>query len=227
MAIKDLHIKKLQACLRSQAGVTLVEMVVVVAIVAVVSSVIIFNYSTFSTNASVKSLAQQVALSVRKAQAYATSVRNIDNTSTDTILYPAYGISFAVNQSGATLASSKQFVLFADIPPSGSTIGDGKYTTNGTCGNPAFGSECIETFTITSADTIVQLCTNTSGTETCFSDKEVDIVFRRPSPDANVCLLVGGLCQVAKPAYAKVVLQSLKGGQKTITVWTTGQISVN
>ena len=209
-------------------GVTLIEMLVVVAIVALVSTVIIFNYSDFSNNVSVRALAQEVALGVRKAQTYATSVRNVDGTTGNSSLYPAYGISFAIKQTSKTSPYEKQFVLFADIPDNGEKVGDGVYNTKDSCGTPQFGDECAEMFNITSADKIVKLCTTTGGAkEDCFTDKAVDIVFRRPSPDANICIDSGGVCQTEKPAYVKIVIESAKGLQKTITVWNTGQISVN
>lgn len=211
-----------------QAGVTLVEMVVVVAIVAVVSVVVVFNYSSFNNIVSLRQLSQEVGLTVRRAQAFATSVRNLKTGGVE--LYPAYGIAFSAGSSvgSATAPYDKKFILFADIPASGSTWGDGMYTGGSTCGAPSSNTdECTEQFSIASADKVVRLCADigVGGTESCFSDKEVDIVFRRPSPDARICVVQSGVCLSTTPSYVKVILQSPKGIERMVTIWNTGQIS--
>jgi|GEM_PF-1026114 len=224
---------ELQPAHRWQAGVTLIEMIVVVAIIGVVSAVLLFNYSDFSTNVSVRNLSQEIALSVRKAQTYATSVRPIDGTQLQSSsTFPGYGISFSTDTSTSNkiLASNKQFVLFADIP-----IGDKVDARYGpdydqTCGAPSNASnECIETFGITSSDRIVAICTGTDGSystvsvplpKDCKGSGTVNITFKRPSPDATI------MYNNTRADYVQIVVQSAKGLQRGILVWNTGQVSV-
>lgn len=232
MAITRAHITH-RASVSSQAGVTLIEMLVVVAIIAVISSVIMFNYSDFSTNVSVRNLSQEVALSIRKAQTYATSVRSVDGTSIqDSSAYAGYGISFSTNDTASDpyLPTSKQFVLFVDIP-AGDADTQGAYSSQmATCGAPTSSiNECVESFGISTADKIVAICggdvsgyvSNPSDpTSPCSGTGTVDISFKRPSPDARI------LYNGQPSAYAQIILQSAKGLRRGITVWNTGQIGV-
>lgn len=208
-----------------QAGVTLIEMIVVVAIIALVSSVILFNYSDFSTNVSLRNLSQEVALAARKSQTYATSVRRI---STDTGIlsdtFAGYGISFSVggNSEGHT-PNQKQFDVFADTDPA-----DGMYQFDpSVCGTPADGNECIENFTITTADKIVGICINGAVYEEgrCLEDATVDITFKRPNPDALFCLHDANGCSTIQIGSVGIVLESAKAARRTVTIYTTGQIT--
>lgn len=203
----------------SQSGLSIVEVIVVVAIFAVVASVLFFNFSDFNTNVSIRNLSQEVALMVRKSQVYATGVHNLDGATVTSDIYPAYGMSFsAKNPSTAYTASSKQFVLFADTA-SGSTINK-RYDNGGSCGSPAAGNECVEAFGITGGDTISQLCTE----DGCSTTNTVNVIFRRPSPDAEICIDTGGSCTSPK-SFLKVVIRSARGQERNVTIWNTGQIS--
>jgi prepilin-type N-terminal cleavage/methylation domain-containing protein len=210
-----------------QSGVTLIELIVVIAIFAIVSSVLLFNYSDFSTNVSIRNLSQEVALSVRKAQTYATSVKGIENTNLSTRDYPSYGISFSLDAtSSAFKPNTKQFILFADVPTTFGASPNRQYETNGTCGVIEPGSECIENFSINTTDSIVGLCTDATG---CVSTGSVDITFRRPVPDAIICYKAYSAdttCLNTTISNVDIILQSAKGLRRTVSVWNTGQISV-
>ena len=241
-----------------QAGVTLIEMVVVVAIIALVSSVMIFNYSDFSTNVSVRNLSQEIALSVRKAQTYATSVRPIEGLSgVDSKTFPGYGISFAVNDQLVApddmTPGPRQFILYADASDVSQADDAYIYNQGSTCGSPVVGDECLESFGISTADRIVSICgspTSTRGSRAqCYTEGKVDITFRRPSPDAMICMSArypetndGGLdnggdvgpVDIGSPElfescnipYVTINLESAKGLRRSVSIWTTGQISV-
>ncbi len=205
----------------TQAGVTLIEMIIVVGIIAVVSSVVMFNYSDFSTNVSIRNLSQEIALAIRKSQAYATSVHTIDGLSVDSRTFQGYGISFAPNlaprfdSDGAP--STKRFILFADTEQANSEYEDG-----GRCGDPAPGNECVETFDILTSDKIIKICNRTS----CSDDARVDISFHRPSPDATICYRATYDDPCVNTSVATIWLESAKGLQRSVSVYTTGQISV-
>jgi prepilin-type N-terminal cleavage/methylation domain-containing protein len=210
-----------------QAGVTLIELIVVIAIFTVVSGVLMFNYSDFNTNVSIRNLSQEIALSIRKAQTYATSVQSIDAAHVSTVAYPAYGISFSTDTStdpSDTIPDMRQFVLFADIPRSGDTEGNREYEYSDMCGTPSEDNECVESFAITSADRIVSICTDLNGGD-CDAE-EVNIMFHRPSPDADICVMKNNKCEDELASFVKITLESPKGIQKVISVWNTGQIGV-
>ncbi len=209
-----------------QSGVTLIELIVVVVIFSIISSVLLFNYSDFSTNVSIRNLSQDIALTVRKVQTYATSVQSLNNTTMDTRSFPSYGISFSLeNTSGPFQPNKKRFVVFADIPSTADQLPNKKYDSDGSCGNPASGSECLESFSINSSDNIVQICTDVTG---CVAVGSVDITFRRPVPDAIICYkdTFDGDCQSSNISYVDIILQSAKGLNRRVSVWNTGQISV-
>ncbi len=217
-----------------QAGVTVIEMVVVVGIIALVSGVMIFNYSDFSTNVSVRNLAQEIALSVRKAQTYATSVRSIEGLNgVNSKAFPGYGISFAVSNNPVVpdeiTPGPRQFVLFADANlDSNDLSGINRYEKGTSCGTPSFLDECLESFTINTADKVQSICVNenTSRSRCYTDDARLDVTFRRPSPDATICVstsTVDGDCSIS---YAVITLESAKGLQRKVLVWNTGQISV-
>ncbi len=238
MAVTHSQLKKaLPAKALATAGFTLIEMMIVVAIFAVVATVLLFNYRDFSNNVSVRNLAEEIGLTVRKAQSYATSVHSMAGTNgTLSDKFPAYGVSFSVNSSGAQLydPTVTAFVLFADIVPNGGTTTDNLFGNNGTCGNPTDNTnECLESLGLTDLDTVVSLCTDVPSANSCFTPQTggtVNVVFHRPNPDAVICVIApgsGGFCNAQMASYLKVTVASAKGLQHVITIWNTGQISVN
>ncbi len=218
----------------AKAGFTLIEMLIVVAIFAVVATTLLFNYSSFSTSVGVRNLSEQVGISIRKAQSYATSVRSISGSGgimSDT--FPAYGMAFSVGYTTQSLydPTGSSFTLFTDVSPQNNTVTNNLFDNNGTCGNPMEGQECVENFSITDGNKIVSLCTDSPSANTCFTAAhpgKVNIVFHRPNPDAIICVVdQSGSCSSQLSSYLKITVQSLKGINRIITIWNTGQISVN
>ncbi len=262
MALIKKHITK-----SLQAGVTLIEMLVVVGIIALVSSVLIFNYSDFSTNVSVRNLSQEIALAVRKAQTYATSVRPIEGLNgISSRTFPAFGVSFNISDiplsPSVATPNSHQFILFADTFVDSRDQDAGHYEHTDRCGAPAPGDECLESFTFNTADKITSICGSSDGSRpSCYSSAIVDITYRRPSPDAIICMTGitpassgtsipggGGRNELVKNesvpldgqpsgrpgvrfescsvSHVVVNLESAKGLKRSVTIWNTGQISV-
>lgn len=214
-----------QSRLFSQQGVTLIELIVVISIFSVVSSVLLFNYSSFSTNVSIRNLSQDIALTIRKSQTSATSVQGITGSGSIRS-YPAYGMVFSLEPNSTSfLPNSKRFISFADVIPGSSQVPNKKYDSDGTCGSVHEGGECLEAISISSADSLVSMETDITGVITSGT---VAITFRRPSPDAIICYIPSGQsdCISQVPSYIKLTLQSAKGLQRSVSVWNTGQINV-
>lgn len=211
---------------KKQAGVTLIELMVVLGIVALVSSVLLFNYSDFSTNISIRNLSQEVALAIRKSQTYATSVQGVSLSGGDRS-YPSYGIVFSLEaNSSPYLPTSKRFISFADIPATGESLPNKIYDSAGSeCGNVAYMSECLESISITSADTLFAIETDATGR---ISSGTVSITFRRPSPDAIICFIPSGesACLPDTISYVSLYFKSAKDLVRKVSVWNTGQINV-
>jgi prepilin-type N-terminal cleavage/methylation domain-containing protein len=92
-----------------KAGVTLIELMVVISIFAIISATVIVDYRSFSSSISTQNLADDIALSIRKAQGYAIGVRGYNN------IFNGYGIHFALDikdVEGPYYCSSKLFILF-------------------------------------------------------------------------------------------------------------------
>lgn len=230
----DMIIRKIKKALPTVAlakeGFTLIEMLIVAAIFAVVASILLFQYANFNTSVAVKNLAEEIGLSVRKAQTYATSVRSVDGGGgilSDT--FPAYGVTFSTNATAQTLYNPTQtsFTLFVDTAPASNEITNNQFdNADGICGTPSITNECIEQFGITAGDKVKSLTVIKNGAQ--ISAQNVDIVFHRPNPDAIICVPDGSNdCSTSTYDGLIITVISPKNITHTITIWNTGAIDVN
>src|ERR1035437_8584732 len=128
------------------SGFTLVELLVVIFIFMIITGITIFSYGKFNSSLSIQNLADDIALSVRRAQGFAIGVRGTGSSFTD-----GYGIHFTANpNSPLNAGSNKAFILFTDmgITPNKKY----NYDSSGKCGSPTSSNECMEVLSITSAD---------------------------------------------------------------------------
>ncbi|HYF13004.1 MAG TPA: prepilin-type N-terminal cleavage/methylation domain-containing protein [Candidatus Paceibacterota bacterium] len=193
-------------------GFTVIELVVVVAIMAVLTTVMIFQQRRFDSATLLRALAYSVALSVRQAQVYGTSVREVTQGSS-TFAPNAYGVHF-------TSGDDKRYTLFADSP----TQSNGRYDTG----------EEVQTFTIGSQYSIVDFCGIVSSTvRSCKSGgvgsggvqiTSLTIYFRRPNPDARFLSSSSGQNYIS--AYIRLRGPGGATDTRSVTVGLTGQISV-
>ncbi len=220
---------------------TLLEMMIVVAIFAVLSALLIFNYSSFKSSISLNNLSDDIALTIRKAQVYAISVKSAEIATASGAYFPGYGIHFSTTTMPAngSEASEKKFVFFADIlnPSTPGLPSNKAYDSyNGIC-DPNFISyqnECMDVVSITSQDKISDFCLD--GTCNQASNiSSLDIVFMRPDSDAYFCVRSGAGANCSNPnanstsnySNVSIILKSIISNKtKTITVYNTGQISV-
>jgi prepilin-type N-terminal cleavage/methylation domain-containing protein len=211
-------------------GMTLVELLVVISIFAVISGIILFDFIKFDSSVSLRNLANDIALSVRKAQSYAIGVRGIS----EQFKY-GHGIHFSTEKgSTLTAGSQKSFILFTnwplnETPPlTYNSIYD--YDSSGSCGSPSDGNECQEILSINSADEISNIYL--SSEENVPRQGILDIVFKRPNPDAIFCYRedTSGPCQ-SEFSWVKIEVSNGEIDEnrktRTITVWSTGQISTS
>jgi prepilin-type N-terminal cleavage/methylation domain-containing protein len=210
---------KVKYCLKNQ-GMTLVELMVVLAIFMIITGLVIFDYGSFRSSTSTQNLANDIALSVRKAQSYAIGVRGVG-----TNFLIRHGIHFSTDtdNSEPSAGSNKSFVLFTDNNV------DNKYNI-GECTTPSV-SECQEILTINGADEISGFYLNSyQGT---LRKGTLDIFFERPNPDAKFCFIEEGTSSCAS-GFSYVTIEISNGrieeGEKIIrkiTIWSTGQIGAN
>ena len=197
---------------KDKGGFTLIEAIVSIAIVTVIMSVVLFNYSTFSDNLALSSAAQEMAVTIRQAQTYGLSVKEV--TPTGGVFDKAYGVYFDVNDQ-------LNYYLFVD------SNGDKKY--NGS-------SELIEKVSLRNGIKVSNVCNETACPPVA-TVKIMDVTFLRPNPDAKIFFTDSntpsnfmGKSPLISPftgyLTGKVVLRSPKGKTLYVTIESTGQVLV-
>lgn len=178
-------------------GFSLIELLVAVSIFVVISTVILANHSRFNSSVLLGALAYDIALSVREAQVYGTSVRE-------------FGSSFQVGY-GVRFSDASSYVFFVDTNMNYS-YDDGV-------------DSIIRTYAVGRGHTISYFCgTSSEGIEECSNTDGItnlDIVFFRPDPDAFITSNEPGIY-----SSGRIVVSSPAGDTRSITVASTGQISV-
>lgn len=180
----------------SSRGFTVIELIAVIGIMGILSAALLTRSSSFGGSIILRSLAYDVALSVREAQTYGISVRQ---TSTGT-----FGAGYGVE---VRAASSNRYQLFSDLDDNGTYSG---------------ATELVTQYQLRQGYTISDLCyTPVAGTEVCSAQK-LNITFHRPEPDAYI--LANDSLELNQEA--RLVVSSPDGSEVSVTIDATGQISV-
>lgn len=183
----------------------MVEMLVSLAIIALLSVFFIVNYNSVNSRIALDTQANEVALWIREAQAYAMGVRpqaGFINTRT-------YGVFF-----DSTIPGS--FVLYVDRDTFPTPK---RYDVGGTCGET--NSECVKVVTLPQGMTISGL-SGVNMVGTTVPAGALHVAFTRPKTDALIV-------DPAGPTTLRegtVTLRSPKGYTRRVTVTSTGQIYV-
>jgi len=192
-------------------GFSLIELLVAVSIIAVISTALIFNYNTYAGHIELGNAANQVALDIREAQAFAMGVR-----ATAGGQYPSYGIHF-------DQAAPAVYILYADLNQNQA------YDIGGTCGTA--NSECVKVTTMPQKMKLKSLCGVTNPTTSSAdcpgplsTSQYFDVHFIRPSSDAMIVGRPAGAPLVF--STAEITITTAKGYTKTVAVAGTGQVVV-
>ena len=210
-----------QKYISKNSGMTLIELLVVLGIFMAISGLAIFDYGSFKSAASIQNLSDDIALSIRKAQTYATGVRGVEAS-----FASGFGVHFTTNpsQANSLSGSNKSFVVFADVSA------DKTYNyltmTSGVCGSPTSANECLEMLNITSTDKIKSIWID--GSEQPDINNSIDIVFRRPKPDASFCYksTPSSACKTDISSVDIMIANDTSGGKtRKISISNLGQIN--
>ncbi|HVM73900.1 MAG TPA: prepilin-type N-terminal cleavage/methylation domain-containing protein [Candidatus Paceibacterota bacterium] len=196
------------------AGFSLIELLVVVAIITLVSAVVFANINKFGGQSRLQSLVYDIALTIRQAQVYGISVKQVAGSNFDT----GFGVSF-------NLANPALYRLFNDINE------NGKYDA-GEDVSPS-------PYAINQNYVYSKLCATISGTEYC-PYTSMNIVFIRPNPNAYFIVQGGGvgITDSCTSVYGnveqcsgtisqgRIVITSPRGDCMSIIVSANGEISV-
>lgn len=201
----------------SPKGFTLIELLVVSLIIILISVFILLRQARFDSATLLRSLAYSIALSIRQAQIYGTSVRE----SAPGVVPSSYGVYFKSGAGNATqyffaADNNKNGTIATDgtedvSPPSPYVIRNG-YSVGRFCAAAGTSMDCYSTCPATLPPGITLCIPRASMTLTVF--------FKRPNPDAVIQTEFGSY------AAAYITVQAPGQDTRTITVTSTGQISV-
>ena len=169
-----------------------------------------FQQAKFNSATLMRSLTYSVALSMRQAQVYGTSVREFSGA-----FAPGYGVYIP-----ASGVSANTYYLFADIVPAGA--GNGAYDNS---------TEALPTFTLGKGYVIGSICAVTIGGSACTAVSSLTVFFRRPNPDACIStnLAPGACASGASAVYSSASIPLMSTGNsntRSVKVSNTGQIAV-
>jgi len=184
-----------------KSGFTLIELLVSISIFIIITSVAIWNNNAFNSSVLLTDLGYEIALSVRQAQVYGTTVKAPSScTSTGCPFTSGYGIDFDITKPS-------QYILFED----------GKM---GSAPNHIYDTgELLQNYAIGRGYSIAKICV--PGFSSGLS--KVDISFIRPEPESWVS--VNGAA--ANLTEADIYIQDpQKLNYREIIIEPTGQISV-
>jgi len=182
----------------SNAGFTLVELLVSVSIFALMTALLVSKYGTFNQGILLTNLAYDVALTLRTAQSYGLNVKSASPTGNEFNL--PYGVHFSKK-------SPLQILFFSDGNQNG-TYDNGEYT--------------ISTYNIKRGSRVKDVCASNGHSQCTNSGDTLDIVFRRPDPTAFI-----KQGNNSHDVRAEILLESSDGGRKKVIVNKTGQIAVS
>ncbi len=177
---------------------SLVELLVVISIFFVISTVILANHSRFNSSVLLGNLAYDIALSIRQAQVYGVSTRQYSSQ-----FQIGYGVRFSDQGS---------YAFFTDVNA------NQRYDQDQ--------DTIIQTYSLGRGYSLVRYCgVSADGVELCSDGANpiqyLDITFLRPNPDANIVSDSSAVLSTAR-----IVVRSQSGETRTISVASTGQISV-
>lgn len=183
------------------SGFTLVELLVVASIITIITLVILAKHGSFNSTILLKSLAYDVALSVRQAQVYGISVRAAQSGGDPFDV--GYGIYI-------TSANPTTYVFFEDLDRDNHYDGE---------------AESVEVFSVRRGYRLARFCALLpSGIERCAPGEltSLSVAFDRPDPEAIIT------SDLLNDAYASayIEVESPGGTRMRIDVSSTGQISV-
>lgn len=228
-------------------GVSLIELLVVIAIFMIISSMTIFSYNDFRSSISIQNLADDVALSVRKAQNYAIGAVG----SSGYFVY-GYGLNFSAKPvdprtgrqdskspenpftgNESTISSNaKSFILFVDRNNSGFYNEENIVVCDEP--NDPRCSENVELLSITSNDVLSGLSITIDDRETKLRENDqIDLLFKRPNPEPSFCYRREGASSCdgssRRISNIKIKISSERDATiyKIITISNNGQISVD
>ncbi|MBX4198986.1 hypothetical protein KW800_01770 [Candidatus Parcubacteria bacterium] len=185
-----------------------------VGIMVTLSGLIAFNQSHYTSGAELRNLANDLSLSLRQAQVYGISVKEVSPGSN--IFNVGYGVEFNITSNG----SNSSYIFFADRGVKNRLYDDGWSCPIGS------GLECLDKVSISGGNYIESLCAISAGGAKVCGSSRLDITFVRPATEAHI-IFDGDAAGSAGLSGACIKLTSTEGKSHWVSVFVTGQISVD
>lgn len=201
---------------RNSVGFTIVELLISISIVSIILSVVLSNQSTYTDGIALSNLADEISLTISQAQVYGIGVKELTPGSSE--FNVSYGLAFSLLGSGF----DKTYLSFADRNSNEFYDGDWSCPVGGA-------SECLEKVSISRGNRIGSLCAVlASGGDLCDNVGRIDVSFARPKTQAQLKFFntLGQSFNPSGSIGAKVMLISPGGATRAVTVYNTGQVSV-
>lgn len=193
----------------------MVEIVIILGIIVMISSILLANFPSFSRSINLQRSSQQLGLAFRRTQSMALAVREVDLGGGINGLLSGHHIPRSYGIYINLSSSQTSYIIFGDFNAGGGTVGvydpvnDFVVETGVLVGNGTFMSG-MSINPLGAAE-------NTSVLHITFNVPSADMNIKLPPPSS------------VTPQSAQVVLRNqadLLGPAKTVTVVTTGQISL-
>lgn len=184
-------------------GFTIIEILVAIAIFTIATTIVLVGYSEFSEKLFLKKTAQEIALLIHQARVYAFSVREFGDGNDE---YPGYGVHFYID-------TPKTVSIFGDI--------DNNKKKDDLEG-------IGEIYKSKYGYKIKEMCINKNTPDPNDNKcgiKYLDIVYLRPNPSVSITAYDDDE-SFDNNDDAEITIESPKAYKKIITIWKSGQISV-
>lgn len=187
---------------RNIKAFTIIELLVSTSIITAILSVVFWNYKGFNDRLAVSSAGQEMAVSIRQAQAYGINVR--ENAVGGGQFNYSYGMYF-------NKATPSSYIIFVD------SNSNRKYDVG----------EAVETLSLRNGVLIDDICDSVNTCPAAVGINKMNITFTRPNPDAVIYFAdTSGNNQPSPVSLGKVKLISPKGIIVYVSIEVTGQITV-
>ena len=195
--IMKIFLKHKKRSLKNNKGFTIIELVVVFFIMASILAVVIPGYLEYSTKLDLENLALDVALTIREAQSYGAGSKV---TLTGGFFDKPYGVHFDTS-------NTSRFIFFENT-----NTADNIYSG---------GDTIINTLIIKPGYFINKLCTQTGGAGYVCGATSIDIIYKRPNPDAIISRNVSG------GAYNNAKIELISPDRATTSVYVSDNGNVS
>jgi prepilin-type N-terminal cleavage/methylation domain-containing protein len=183
-------------------GFTLIELVVVMGIVTLISSIILAKHSNFGGKVLLRSLAYEIALSIRETQTFGISSKQFGGSG---VGYRAgYGVHFDRN-------TPNSYIQFSDSVHTNSVY-DGS-------------GELVRSFSVSPKYKIKDLCAKPVGGSLTCGQSTIDVSFVRPHPDAAIRVNNDTVTRYEE-AQIMLTTRNEDGDTRAVIVGLAGQIAV-